>query len=458
MLNALLGCEEGQKQTTDASVADASMQDAVADTTTQDAVADSTVQDADTSVEELSGRQLPGVYRYDVENVRRAISIHGPNAKLISIGEMVHRTQQLSEVRASIVEDLIENHHVRLFLIEDYWADVAQLNSTLTDCSDATVQRELFNNGFNFRREKDQLWVKQICEWNLSHPTDKVTISGVDPRTPYRDTHALNAYFASLEATRNQPWLEDFFSCASARTRTLTEFIAEYDSIRASRTMESHTTCLNAITAGRTAIENPAIPAGDKARITRHLIALKAAELEQSTGMRIIAENTFLTRAEGMSDLIVSFVNGLPDTQRAVYVAHNYHIVKDLESATLPDSPGNPSVGYDNVGARLKRALGDKYFAIATQANTWEFFRSGTMGMPGMAVSTPVITGSVGDVLANNPSVQLPVILLPNEATGILMPSTRYTTGVMNFVPADQADAFVFIPNSVFDPRVTAPM
>lgn len=407
---------------------------------------------------ELTGQQGTGEYDFTPTNVVHAIKNKLPQARLFGLGEMAHRNIEYGSLREALLVDMIENHKLRLVMFEEYWGDLDRINSHLTTCDEASIRATFAAHTYNFRWQTNLGLVRFICEWNLAHPADTVTLTGVDPRTPYRDTHALHDFFAAQAATANQAWLADLFQCTSKQAKDLPEFIDTYQD----QTTQGHVACMGAIAKAELALASlDAASPPQIRRLKRHIAGLRGAELEQAYNALAVpgstaetaGPSTLLSRATYMSELILLFVEDLEPDEMAAYIAHNAHVIKDSPNAVSHPNP-TPLVGYKNVGLRLTEALGEGYASIVMNANTYQYRSNGT------TVTSNPVAGSIESALVERPGIRLPLLVLADQASegdGVFATDQAIITGYFNLHPASQADLFVYLEASTYDTRLQVP-
>lgn len=249
--------------------------------------------------------------------------------QLIGLGEVTHGGHEIPQVKAKMVQFLVEKKGVRTFLFEYPNATLSLLNYYLREnklTSDDTLKRisvYAFSNALFDKALQDLLvWIKH---YNLSHPTDMITFKGVDIKgaSGSFSNYFRNNFFSLLDSTTKRK-IDSEWNKTSIDTVTM-ELIRWYyghkDFVQAK--LESH--------------------------YADFLYNVKNAEVDIVN--EEMQRTNFYESLSHRDSMMAKNVEALC-AGTTVFWAHNWHVAS-------ADRMGN-------AGAILKKDLGDRYYVIAT--------------------------------------------------------------------------------------------
>lgn len=269
----------------------------------------------------------------DLEYISNAIN----NAKVIGLGEATHGTREFAQIRHRLIKHLVINHGIRVFVIEDAFANTSLINQYIT--GQKTGDTEVFiKNWMRVWRIEE---MKHLLDWFMAYNKDKpekekVQVYGCD----------MQNFIGTSISIKNE--LKQLSRLSNSIEEGLDLLIQHRHSHKLSKvqkkTIQEMMNELKML--DWTGIEN------DKQTLQ---LTVKIRVLEQ--GIDLLYTNGFkrtLKRDRYMAEN-VQHIMGIEKNKRMVIWAHNQHTAnKACQSARTP------------MGKHLKEAIGDAYYALGT--------------------------------------------------------------------------------------------
>ena len=267
-------------------------------------------------------------------------------ARVIGIGEATHGSKEFNDFRVSATRRLIGRNGYRLVAIEASVARLDVLNKYVRgEIAAGPVVTRALESGWIGRRAQRELvaWLRQ---WNGAHPSDKVSLIGLDPQDNAiaRDSLAAflsRAYGSDLMA-RLAPMFREF---AAADSQTLVFGNSNIDSASRAASIELLT---------RLDLDAPVLK-------SRFGSAIVEANLGAARQLAQFAEfnssgagSVNRSRDYFMALNLFAALEKSGPTSKAVFWAHNAHVAH----------PGGRSASARTSGGWLREWLGCGYAAV----------------------------------------------------------------------------------------------
>jgi len=325
------------------------------------------------------------------------------DASVIALAESSHFLTEFHEFGTDASRYLIEEHGVRLFVLETMWAIEENIMSYIdSDMDEIPPQRSMYLNAFNSSRMRDfLLWIRA---WNRDHPHDRVIVSGYQPEQPVTDATAIREFFeassVSIPAATETVLLEyPFFNGEHATD--LDSIIFSSGRYRRGETIYSAEQRREILTALNT-IDDLIIANFDALvdesglnsvrELQMHVLSLETSVGTLTYAMDITKQiskddpDYALETAAASSNVYehgdavrAKIFLTLRDTRhrgrRAIIWMHNWHAAKRAEELRVTSAApaagdeagaGGINTGTLSVGSRLFRVLGPDYVVIAS--------------------------------------------------------------------------------------------
>ena len=378
-------------------------------------------------------------------------------ARLIGLGEGSHGTKEFFQAQEMITRHLIEHHNLRLVFLEvptpfcHYASEV--LESKEPDNIDSVVMQACqFDTWSN---SPIVSLLRFIGEWNKRHPTDRVTLRGIDPQlggSLERLSQSLTSSTPHVDQIRS--WCRELRSLYANSAPQETQIEPNVGLGRDSRiqAQKAHT---NIRHQGRELIARGArlLSLGGVPESVGYLI--RGARLELAFQLQALGRATLErsdTRDKYMAAAIITELDTLRGDQRAAVLGHNAHV-----------SYGPPGIFSNGMGFYLRRAHGAcnyKVIVNATASGTVTSRASDATTERQLFVSESAPRGSLEDLLRSattSPSVidihsvaadtrisHLFYDLLAFRSVGCIL----YQREFVPVKPTEQFDAIIFFPQT----------
>ena len=267
-------------------------------------------------------------------------------ARVIGLGEATHGSKEFNDFRISATRRLIERDGYRLIAIEASTARLSVLDKYVHGEIDGSPQfTRALESGWIGRRAQREL-VRWLRQWNAAHPTDKVSLIGVDPQDIDIARDSLSAFlgraYGSDFVGKLAPMFREF---ATADSQTLVFGDSNIDSATRAASIELLATL---------DLDAPVLVSrfGDAAVRANRDVARQLVEFAEfnSSGSGIVNRSRDYFMALNLFDALAR----AGAKTKAVYWAHNSHVAH----------PPNRSANGATAGGWLRQWLGCDYAAV----------------------------------------------------------------------------------------------
>jgi erythromycin esterase len=267
-------------------------------------------------------------------------------ARLIGIGEATHGSKEFNDFRLSATRRLIERDGYRLVAIEASTARLGVLDRYVHGEIDAgPLVTRAIESGWIGRRAQREL-VRWVRQWNATHPTDRVSVIGVDPQDNEIARDSLSAFLKRAYGPDLMAKLAPMFrEFAAADSQTLVFGDSDIDSATLAASMELLATLDLDATVLTSRFGNAAVQASRES--TRQLVEF--AEFNSSSS-GIVSRSRDYFMALNLLDAVAR----AGGKTKAIYWAHNAHVAH----------PENRSENAATAGGWLRLWLGCDYAAL----------------------------------------------------------------------------------------------
>jgi erythromycin esterase-like protein len=285
---------------------------------------------ADRGVYELAGYD-PALASGDLAPVAAAVA----SADIVGLGEAAHASAGFIGFKIRLSRELVERHGFRAVMWETPRVPARKLDAYVQTC--AGDPADAVEKGL------DPIWAdtltrdfaRWLCEWNRTHPDDRVQVHGFDVQDPEADRAELEQFFAAAAPGDARSWMAPLAACERQ----------DYDACKGGlATVKARLRDREAELAARS---------GPSALATAR-IALTSYEAWQHESMISDYAKSFEARDIGMAKVVQQLRDLHFPGKKAIVWAHNIHVVKNHE--TVQESwVGGPIV---TQGTQLDRDLG----------------------------------------------------------------------------------------------------
>ena len=267
-------------------------------------------------------------------------------ARVIGLGEATHGSKEFNDFRISATRRLIERNGFRIVAIEASTARLNVLNKYVRgEIGAGPLFTRALESGWIGRRAQREL-VRWLRGWNAAHPTDKVSLIGVDPQDNEIARDSLSAFlgraYGSDFVARLAPMFREF---AVADSQTLVFGNSAIDSTARAASIELLATLDLDAAMLSSRFGSAAVDASRDA--ARQLVEF--AEFN-SSGAGIVNRSRDYFMALNLFDALAK----AGGKAKAVYWAHNSHAAHTQ----------NRSANGTTAGGWLRQWLGCSYAAI----------------------------------------------------------------------------------------------
>ena len=160
----------------------------------------------------------PGVSDADLQPLRQLFG----ESRVIALGEATHGTAEFITLKHRLIRYLVENHGVRLLLIEGLWPEFLRVNAYLINgTGDPSVLIRHENYWFHATTEMLDLllWIRS---WNINHAEDPIRIAGFDMYLPESSIGDVIAFLQVTDPSA-APAAEGRYDCFSSNIYNYSE-------------------------------------------------------------------------------------------------------------------------------------------------------------------------------------------------------------------------------------------
>lgn len=393
----------------------------------------------------------PGIYALDGQEFDLPLRDLAPlgtlvgDADIVGLGEVVHSSGGLYELKARAVRYLVSELGFRFIALESNWAASEPLADYVQTCegtlSDLMLNRTLERAYATTELEELIQW---MCEWNQMHPDDRVQFSGFDVREPWSDSTKLRGVLQTA-GTETEAIRSGLLRCIAKDASTESEYHALFSGGPIPHTPKDHSACIDALDEVDTWLESAGLEEEQTALVRLFAVGLRAVEgqvyywpgnIDGAQGASYVA--SIEARATGLADRLDQLIRLRHEGQRTVVWAANIHVQYELQDAM----GGFVGVGAFEMGAHLRSRHGLSYRAIATLAHDLWVAPPGESERPH---GVPLATDSLEQLLVELGETHLFVDL---AAQDLIDPSVRSELGYLWQVPISQYDGVLFLETS----------
>ena len=144
----------------------------------------------------------------DLAPLRRMVG----KATVVGLGEGWHTSGGFYKMKHRIFRDLVENKGFRVFAIETHWAAGEKANQYVQTCQGDPKEAIDLHMSVWHSQELIDL-VQWMCEWNQTHPDDRVHYFGFDIQLPDLDAAGLIAFLGRIGIPQRHAWVEGIRQC-----------------------------------------------------------------------------------------------------------------------------------------------------------------------------------------------------------------------------------------------------
>ena len=115
-------------------------------------------------------------------------------ARVVGLGEATHGSREFGDVRFALTKRLIQQHGFRIVALEVSAPGMRALEPYVRGVSEKTPDvARVIESGWIGRRTRREL-IEWLRNWNRSHPSDRVTLIGVDPQENSKSREIVAAF------------------------------------------------------------------------------------------------------------------------------------------------------------------------------------------------------------------------------------------------------------------------
>ncbi|MGE0785423.1 MAG: erythromycin esterase family protein [Sandaracinaceae bacterium] len=295
---------------------------------------------------------------------------------VVGIGESVHTTGGELEMRVRLIEYLVESLGYRAIALENPRLLTAQtIAPYVADCSGTAEDAARGFNPIWWDRTTPAL-LTWLCEFNRDHPSDPVTIHGLDIHEPYDTFREAQALLEAAAPSDAAGLLDGMRTCLGIGFADQVEYfmdpaVRSYYAGTLPLPDSDHMACLagTSATLDYLSSNRDALVAASSAREVElarlsvsALAALDTTIYHLSRG-DLGAANP--SRDTAMADAFLT-LRGLdfPDAKTILF-AHNGHVMVASDEVS-----SGQWRGVENLGTQIEAALGTRYAAIGQASRT----------------------------------------------------------------------------------------
>jgi erythromycin esterase len=359
----------------------------------------------------------PDLSAADLEPLRTIIG----KAQVVGLGESSHTTGGFYILKHRLFRYLVEEMGFRAFGMETPWVKAEAAARYVQDCQGSAV--EAIKGHFPVWQSTELAdLVQWMCEWNRSHPTDRVHYFGFDNQQPTDDAPPLMAFLQRVGVAADHSWMEGIRACEGVTVlhpggRNTPEGHAQC--VRALSAIDAHFQRNRADLQRRTSAQ-------DLEMAKLHLVGLRAWEIAAFT-IGDDFQTGFSVRDEAMAYTIRTLrAMRFPKAKTAIWAA-NSHIAR---SRNLPN-------GERPMGGFLAAALGARnYVSLGLVAYVGELEWDG-VGCGPIRLATPSIEEQLHRLGED--------YLLVDMKRDTYLQRRAYVTNIFRFNPHKDHDAVFFL-------------
>ena len=357
---------------------------------------------------------LPGAE--DLAPLRRMIG----KATVVGLGESWHTSGGFYNLKHRIFRDLVETLGFRVFAIETHWAAAEKANRYVQTCEgDPDEALDLHMDIWRSVELRELL--EWMCEWNRTHPGDRVHYYGFDIQGPWWDGPGLIAFLGRIGIGEEHPWVAGVEACEDVKVQYRPQIPpAVHEQCMAGlRAVEEH------FQRNRRAIE------GQTSKEDLELAKLRLLSLRGWQELVFYIGTDFALGFNGREEAMVKAFflqreKHFPKAKTVVWAA-NIHIAR----APL-------SNGARPIGGSLAARLGRSYVSFAIAANHAELDLASTCEV------RDAVPGSIEERLA---ALGEDALLVDLAKSNYLQPRV-YEMGTFPFRPRKHFNGILFLESS----------
>ena len=292
------------------------------------------------------------------------------STQVVALGESTHMSQGYYQAKARLIHYMVEELGFRIITFETPWLAALPATRYVESCSGTP---EASMRGFH--RVWHDVTVRNLlfwlCDYNRSHPNDKVKFYGMDIQEPWNSAPALEAFLqkaAPTEAARAAPMRR----CLGGSARNDSFFVSQdyLDLVAGRRNVAAHDECIQGIASLESWISAnhatlaAATSAADVEEARLSLVSMRAMEDQ----LWIPDPGGYQGRDRGMAELTRRLRDLHARDKKMIVWAWNWHIARRYEEVKgFDEDPERivPRQGARAMGGFLSDAYGSNYLPIA---------------------------------------------------------------------------------------------
>ena len=371
----------------------------------------------------------PALPQDDLEPLRAIVG----NARYVGMGESVHTSGGFYEMKHRLFRFLVGEMGFRVLAMETPWI-AAERVSTYVETCEGTPE-EALNGVFSvFRSGETAALLQWMCDWNTTHPNDRVHFHGIDiQRQAKDDAEALIGFLHGLGVADDHPWISGVRECDG-----VVDTFYPFQSFPADR-YEACQSALDAVEGYFDAEESAIRHATSREALGWARIHLMGERAGQRFQYAIPTDPlaAFATRDSGMAAVLQSIHDLRHPHARTAIWAHNGHLI---DNSTDP-------LDYVGTGTILSEALGDHYRVIGLAAHV------ANVNWPAVGLCGPVDLGGENPVEDALHALGLGSLIVDMSPRGsfasFIDPAVEYSVGdfYLSSLPGNY-DALVYLEES----------
>lgn len=253
--------------------------------------------------------------------------------EMIGLGETVHTSGGYHRIRTRLVQHMIEKLGFRAVALETPWADARAATRYVESCTGtpSDAARSIF--GVFASKQMASLF-EWMCQWNQTHPSDKVAFWGFDIQDPWAGGTLLRD-FVTRAAPAKSAHVKDLEACLGVKYTSFTEAYADpairgvYDGTSPITPAENASceAALKAADAWLVADRTPLAAATSEIDVRWARLAIDAIGANQKE-MFFVSDpkKSFEARDAGMARALMAHRELRSAGKRVAIIAHNTHL------------------------------------------------------------------------------------------------------------------------------------
>ena len=301
----------------------------------------------------------------DLEPLRSIVS----TARFVALRESTHTSAGFYQAKLRLIRFMVQQMGFRVVLFESNWQEGLAATRYVETC--AGTPEDAVAALFPVWRDANvRDLLRWMCDWNVSHPADRVTFLGFDVQEPWRVAPGVRDFVqraAPAEVARTEP----LFRCLGASHASNQFFVSqEYrEHVAGNRNTAAHQQCMSGIAEMEAWIDAnaPALQGATSATAVEEARLMLVSLRGWQDQLWIPDPGGYQGRDFGMAAAIQRLHALHTPGKKAVIWAWNWHIARRYEEVRgFDDDPQRviPRQGARAMGGFLTDAFGADYLPI----------------------------------------------------------------------------------------------